>query len=505
LSSWLNARKAVFATLGKVGLGRETFPPVFTDRASRFGVVILVTINASITAAASLRFGFTQDDLQNTYWALHRGWLQLVGDIFSVWKVSPVYRPTTELCLKLFYTCVGMKVAAWRAGYAFLIVLLALSFLAMAWRITGSPLAGGIAGLLSAYHVNARLFYFATGRIFDMLGVIAVVSFFLFYVAARSRGWKWGFAAVLAFCIVLGVKEIAIDALIFVAIYELVEDPSLFSRPLRWFGRRKRLLVLAAIAAAFCLSQVFDPNSLSHMPAYQITLSWAAYREHVQYLLDEVVTQPVAAWQALLVITLASLRSVRICVWSVICFLAGILPIAFIPQRGLDAAAVPMIALAVLVGVAVETVCVAAAAFTSKRLGFVLASATFVVILLVQGSATSRGAEIEFPPQDTVIATAFQALDHLSPPPAGNAHIVVDSDPFGSFPWADVFLFCLYYGNPRLDVRRPEQVLPEHARALHWLHIRWVNGRWEWASGPGKSTGAQAAAHLHPGVYGRRG
>ncbi len=481
-ASTLIGDSAAVAPHAQVELDRSALPQLFTSRVSQAALVSLVIINAAITAIASLRFGFTQDDLQNTHWALQWGWLHLVGDIFAVWKVAPVNRPTTELCLKLFYNCFGMELDAWRAGYAFLIVLLALSFLALAWRITRNPLAGVIAGLLSAYHVSAPSLYFSTGFIFDMLGVVAVVGFFFLYMAARPRSWKWGLVTVLAFCVVLGTKEIAIDALVFVAMYELVEDPTVFRQPLRWLGRRKRLVALAAIAVAFSLSRAFDPRSLSQVPSYRMTVTWANYWEHVLYWLNQAVAGRAAVWQALLVVTLASLRSVRICVWCIICFLAGILPIAFMRQRELDAAAIPLLALAVLVGTALEALCAIVAAFANKRLGMVLAGAWFAAIMLAQGGTASRGAGWGCQPHDTVIAAAFSALDHLSPPPPHNAHIVVDSDPFGPYPWADLFLFRLHYRNPDLEVKRPDQLLPEQRQAFRWMRIRWVEGRWEWVS-----------------------
>ena len=55
---------------------------------------------------------------------------------------------------------------------------------------------------------------------------------------------------------------------------------------------------------------------------------------------------------------------------------------------------------------------------------------------------------------------------------------MIHHDPFQDLKWADIFLFRLYYRQPELLVRRPDQVTAQELSLGRWRHLTWQDNRW---------------------------
>ena len=158
-------------------------------------------------------------------------------------------------------------------------------------------------------------------------------------------------------------------------------------------------------------------------------------------------------------------RRDRRMLWAVASFLVGVLPVAFIPQRGLEAVVVPLIAIGALVGVVLDRV-------LWRPFGW----AALAGILLMQGSPEARAGGWQVREVDRVIGEVLAATRDLCPRPTVGEHVVIESDPFEEMEWGDVFVFRLVWNEPELRVHRRSQVKAEElARARR---LEWNGGRW---------------------------
>lgn len=453
---------------------------------------VLVAVDAMVTAAAARSFGFTFDDLMNAYWGLKTSWATLALDALRIWRVSPVYRPVGVAILKLTRAAFGMNIAGWRFVYGLLFIAAIVLIVLLAQTISRSWFVALAAGLIMAFHPNLRWAYFSMGYVYDVGASILVSAFALCCLRLPERfGRTRVTLAVLFFWNALECKEAALAGLPFLFFYQLIIEEPLPFPTLRTRLKDLRLfLILLALSAAFCYGRITEPNSVIHLAPYQVDLSPARYLSNLKLWLIEsalVSNGVIASLVIALVFTLAFIRSWRISVWCVSAFLTGILPVAFIPQRGLEALFVPFTALAILAGLALEEVCAKAAILFAHwtrgdhATAFnALAACGALAIFIAQGTIAKRVDDFPFFVAGGSIMPALQALEYY-PSPGPKDHIVVESDPFGENNWSASFLFPLYFDAPDLEVRRRFNLPPtERDRvAPGWRHVRWTGLQWE--------------------------
>jgi len=453
----------------------------------------LLCVDILLTAAAGFRFGFTHDDLMNAHSALTRNWLQLASDTIRFWTVSPVYRPTGIAVLKLIYFVCGMNLLGWRLFYGALFCAAVLLSFASAWRLTGRFPVAVITGLLMSFHAAFRWLYFGMGFIFDVTALIFTCLFLLVWFHARTSG-SYLFAALSLGLLILGIqcKEIAIDAIVFAGLYELVFSPPVSIRgTAAWIAERPILVIGACVGIVFAVTRLTDYNSLTQLPAYRLSLSQRGYFPHMAAWMRQIYTQPITARAGLIVVPClmaAIWSSWRLSLWSMLSFCIGVLPLAFIEQRGAQELFVPSLPLAILAALAFDGICEAAARIlpdgsgrNSETVRGVLVGIVCLLIVLRQGSVNDRQGGFTFNPPDLAIGRALESVRNLTPRPDPNGRIVVDSDPFESFEWADLFLFRLAFESPQLEVKRPSQLSDDDRRddaVGKWRHIGWNGVGW---------------------------
>jgi hypothetical protein len=168
----------------------------------------------------------------------------------------------------------------------------------------------------------------------------------------------------------------------------------------------------------------------------------------------------------------ATLMRSRLAAFGLFVFLAGVLPVAFITPRGLNAVYVPLAGLAMYAGGALVAVRDALLADTGAgegktvlRQGRQLDRVVWFVIVLIfmvivhPGLSSQHEAwkQAEYGP----IGSFMQQAAALHPQMKKDARVLVVKDPFGEFQWAPLFALRLVYRNPMLKVDRLESMDPK--------------------------------------------
>jgi hypothetical protein len=466
----------------------------------RFGIrswialvlLCLLLVDVLLTAAAGFKFGFAQDDLMNAHWALTRSWLQLASDCLKFWTVSPVYRPAGVAFVKIIYSASRMNVFEWRWFYGALFCSAILLSFAAAWRLTNRFPVALIAALLMAFYTAFRWLYFSMPFICDVTALIFSSLFFLVWFQAREEG-NYLYKALAVGLLICGLqcKEIALDAIVFTALYELIFDPPTSLRRVpSWIAERPLLVICAVVGIVFAVSRLSGNNAMALFPQYHLSLSPSAYISHISAWMRQIYTDPItvrAAWVVLPWLILAIWSSWRLTLWCVLAFCIGVAPVAFIQQRGAQDLFVPSLPLAILVALAFDGLCEAVARIFVRAgrpreiVKCVLVGSVCVLIVLRQGSVKDRQGSFALTRRDIVFERTLEDARNLKPRPGPDSRIVVDSDPLEDFPWGDLFVFRLAFDSPQLQVKRPSQLSDDERRdddLGRWRHIGWNDGRW---------------------------
>lgn len=443
-------------------------------------LVAVALVDSLVTAGCGFRFGFTHDDLMNTHWGLTRSWTALLTDILAIWRVSPIYRPTGVTLLKGIHDIAGMNILLWRWIYGALLVSMTAVTIILGTRLSGRLLVGSLAGVLMGFHAGLRPLYFGMGFIYDVLAYTLGGLTMLAYLRGRSGDWRWGLTTMLLLCLTLEAKEVGVAAVAFIGLYEVLLTPP---RPLR--SKLFWAVVLAGLI--FSVGRIVDPNSVANQFAsYKVHASPTIYLMRIGIwtkdllrLQDDSEAAAFAngCWTlAAAVVLLVIFYRHRLGQWGVLSYLTGVLPVAFIPQRGLEAVALPLLPLAVASGLLLVVV-------IDRLPGSLLRAVAVMgiagIALYYQGKPDERVASSKFREVDNVIMTALADLPHLSPQPRPSDHFLIESDPFEEMDWGSCFLFRLYSDLPFLDVRRTGKVTPAELVSTPWRRITWNNGHWQ--------------------------
>jgi hypothetical protein len=149
----------------------------------------------------------------------------------------------------------------------------------------------------------------------------------------------------------LNSKEMAVTLPAVILFYELLYHPPIsFWEAPAWLWQNGRTAIVAGVMAlAFIWGRVLAPEGVAAQGGYAMSVSVREYLRHVRHFLAELLLRPGAgggeALFALLLLALlaaAVLVRSRILVLGWLLFTVGILPVAFIPNRGLDAIIIPL-------------------------------------------------------------------------------------------------------------------------------------------------------------------
>ena len=252
---------------------------------------------------------FTPDDMMNLYGAW---FLPLAGQ----------ERPIGALVYRAIFAGFGLNPVPYRVCCFLLLAGNLVLLYAIAVRLSGSRVVGAIACLLAAYHAHLADLYYSTGTIYDLLC-------FAFYWGAALlwiRGRYW--IALALYAGALLSKEMAVTLPLVLAVYELA-----YRRP----AKLLRLAPMVVVTAVFVLrAMAQNAGNASYAPhvAWQPLIeNWRNYAFDLFYGVFEMTAARVLLLWALLAAVVALLRT-RDAVVSAVVVWVGLLPVAFIAQRG---------------------------------------------------------------------------------------------------------------------------------------------------------------------------
>jgi hypothetical protein len=330
----------------------------------------------------SLRTEFSPDDLMNCYVAWLRSPGVLLADNLLFFRPTGVYRPLGAIVYRASFGLFGFNLFPLRL---FLLLLLAANvFLiyTVCRRLTGSREIGLIAALIGAYHGNTTYLFYNTGTLFDIFCFFFYFSAFAYYLRIREAGHQPGPAQWIAFAflfiLALDSKEMAVSLPVMIAAYEMLYHPPVSLRPrylLRWlFLQGGGAWVSGGITLAYITGRVMGTPSISQFGGYEISVSIAEYLKQAGHYLNQLFYAP--EWfdgsktLAFLALSLAGawlLRS-RAALLCWVLFVAGLLPLAFIRPRNLDAALIPITGLLIYAAIILVKARDAVVRFAAKRL-----------------------------------------------------------------------------------------------------------------------------------------
>jgi hypothetical protein len=322
-------------------------------------------------------------------------------------------------------------------------------------RLTGSREIAALACLLHAFHGSAVALYYNGGTCYDEFCFFFYFSAFTYYMRIRQAGGvprPWQIAVLVCLYIAaLNSKEMAVTLPVMIGVYEL-----LYHKAENWRPRIFTMGVLGAITAAYVLGATRGPGSLVDLPGYRPVISVASYLRQTRSYLNDLIYSPngfdnprsAALLASLFVIAwLSRDRDLKFC----FLFLTiGVLPIAFIPPRGLYAVYIPIVGLAIFLAIQLAR---AVSLLVDARVGaslFVAAALALAAMHARKGAANVS----EITTEEHHIRDVIRQLGRLHPKMPEGSRILLVKDPFEGRVWDSTFLLRLFYRDNSLVVDR---------------------------------------------------
>ena len=440
-------------------------------------------------AGLGLRAGFTQDDLMNMYRSMETSYSVLLQDCFFFWRPSLVYRPFGSLVYKSSLDCFGLDLRALSVlRYLTLCANLLLLYL-LARRLSGSRETGLLAALLFTYHLGFSSLYYNSGTLYDIFSFFFFFAAFVYYVRIRQSDRFPRLLEVLAisllFILALASKEIAVTLPVLLGFYELLYHPPDSAAPrtlARWIARAWATpAVGAGIGLAYTFGRVMAKDGLASVGGYRPVYFPQEYVKQTGHYLIELLYKPDTALPpretVLFLLFLAGatlLFRSRVLGLSALLFTVGILPVAFIPWRGLNAVFIPLAGLAIFAGSLLAAlrdllasrlprtfVGRAMAAFAGVRLDKAVLFALVAIVLMKVHPDSSSHYDAWRRQEYEPIGGFMRQVGELHPKMKKTDRILIVKDPFGEFNWASLFITRLVYREPTLIVDRLESMNPK--------------------------------------------
>jgi hypothetical protein len=454
-----------------------------------------------------LRADFSHDDLMNMNWSLARSYPDNLKDLVLFWRPTPTYRPVGALVYKVSLDLAGLNLFPLRVFCYILMSLNLFLLYAVARRLSGSREIAVLAALLCAYHRGLSGLYFNNGTLYDILCFFFTFAALLFYIRARQAGRPLSPVSLCGFCflclLALNSKEMALAVPFFVGFYELLFHPPgglSAKQALAWLRQTAPgPAVSALIAAIYYFGRITGPDGVASSGAYNFHVSLAEYLKQTGHYVGDTFykvgwfTPPKTTVFLLVLFGLAWLFRSRLLGFSAAFFATGILPLAFISPRGLNAAYIPVAGLAVYcAGVLVLSrdviLGLAAKRLGHKTGGQARSGVTAREVLLF---ALVAYCLIRIHPDMSIQYDSWQVeygqirsfmgqLERLHPTMPKGARILIVKDPFGEYLWAGRFIVSLVYRNPDLRVVRLESAEKKPAAAEvaeYYARLSYEDGR----------------------------
>jgi len=437
---------------------------------------------------------FDADDLMNIHIYWSRPWSALIKANLAFW--SSFYRPGGGLFYKPIYAFWGFHPLPYRIV---VLVLLCVNFFLLALvvrQLTGSRWCALMALLLVGINPTFASIYFDTGNIYDILAYLFVWPAFLLYVRCRAAGhlpgWRLSAGLLCLFVLALDCKEISVVLPVAVGLYELFWHPPASWRLAvlwRWVRREGRFAAIGAVLdVVFVAGKRYGPDSLWTKDAYQPHYSGAAYLKSLAHYLQMLIHEPVnitplgiAAILVAMLIFAAIIRRPSL-LWGVAFVLTGVLPLAFIYERGGFAYLVPSVGWAVYVTSLLDWLLEKAA---GRRIGLRRAAEALVLVALFgvlapwQRKWIFMSAHAAHEIQGCFLSYTDQ-IRALIPDPRRGARIMLLSDADHRDDWDTYFLVFLIYNDPTLTVHRAKVYNDYHApfiRSSYDYLLDWKDGK----------------------------
>lgn len=423
---------------------------------------------------------FTHDDLMNMYRSMERPYPALVADNLLFWRPSPTLRPFGALVYKVSLDLFGLNLFPLRVFCYLVLALNIFLVYALARRLTGSREVGALAALLHSFHTNLGGLYLNNGTLYDIFCFTFSYLGLLLYVRVRQQG-KWltpAQIALFSFLLVLALdsKEMALAIPLLLVAYELI-----YHRPRATASAIATLLLSAGIAAASYFGRVTGPEGIAQSGAYKTVIGPGAYLRQTGHYLNELFyrTDWFTAWKTagflFVLIAVAVLLRSRKLAFAASLFVLGILPMAFIPPRGLSAVYIPLAGIAIYLAVLLVWCRDLLLGFLKRLIGHkpggsqawhaATPAAVFLFALTAYGLVHVHlrlGYFYEaWQKEYGQIRSVMDQLPRLHPSLPKGAQILVVQDPFEEFNWASRFIAGLVYRDPYLPVDRLPSMQPK--------------------------------------------
>ncbi len=411
-------------------------------------------------ARFSLRAEFTHDDLMNCWRGVFSPLTALIGDCITFFRFSDSYRPFPALVYRAAFNVSGFDLFPLRVLLLAVMGLNTLLLYGFARRLAGSREVGVLVALLGAHHFNIGIYYFNTGFVYDIFCLTFFLGALVFYLRIRQDGRLLRWQELAAFCalyvLALDSKELAVSLPVVVAAWELLfhPPPARARALLRWQYRELLPAWITGVAtAAYIGGRVLAKGGMSEIGGYKITLSAAEYLKNTGHILNELfflqdffdITRTLAFLLAL--IAVAALWRSRTLLLCWVLLVVGLLPVAFIPQRGLAAAWLPVAGL--LVFAAAAAVWLRDALLTALRRAawrpagqVVLFALAYLLILKAQPGL--RSALEGWQPEYGSIRETRESFAELAPAMPPKSTVLIVTDPFGDSFSTALLIHLLY-------------------------------------------------------------
>jgi hypothetical protein len=378
--------------------------------------------------------GFTPDDLMNLHRSLEQPLWKLLLDHVTVFLPTPEYRPAGDLLYRGIYRFFGFNPLPFHVAlYTLLTANIYLTYLAV-HRLTGVAAAGCVAAVLHAWHGNWTGLHFSVGYCFDVLCYL----FYAMALVAFCAGRLWRFFGLFVLC--LNAKEVAVSLPLVCLVWK------------GWDCRRSATAAIAAgaLTATFIGGRLMAHNGLAEIDSYAPHFDLATLFERVTAYLDMAVYGQGRLPWGLAILLAATVWSLihhqRAAVVSIVMLVAGVLPLAFIPQRDLEAVYVPSLGAVILLALPLADLC--------KRQPLVATAAAILLAGTFHHVRRHRNPD-DYLAEARHLANVARQMRQSAPYLPPGAHVLFLRDPFPRFEWNSLFLTRLLYNDREMIVHRP--------------------------------------------------
>lgn len=424
------------------------------------GVVVCLTVWFLLTAGG-LKSGYTPDDLMNLYRAVQPPLREIVDEILLFFRPSSTYRPAGTLFYRLIYEGFGFNPVPLRVACQALILANTILAFFLLRRLSGSWRAGAFAAALHLFHREFCWFYVNSGLCYDLLCFFFYTAAFLYYLRMRDAGTPVSLDRLAVwsgiYLLCLSSKEVAVSLPVMIALYELLHRPPAGWRGLpRWCWRDGRVALWGGVMTlAFLVGRLMGPATLTAMEAYRPVFRLGTLLDHEGHFFWLAFCR--RGWMhpwviAALVVALTgvALRYRLPALRLGLCWmLIGALPLAFIPQRGLDAVYIPTLGLALFAAAGLDAL--------------VRRNAHFGMLALLIVYSVSGRIDFDAMNRDTRLIHAIDAqLVQVLPKIPDQARVLVLRNPLAPHDWGMVQLMGLRFRQQRPTTFRLDLILS------HW-------------------------------------